>query len=196
VDQQKRFERWRLRLPKSAADLVLVTIEEIVPVFLGQKFGWYPDYAAGSAFAVGPNCIPLQRRTGENWPTVEISFDKRHRPLLGITFATLPEFCKRQTKEGTEKISRFEANVVEGPAFFHLCKGHRKNFDCNFGYPWVSLAPKQKIRKEIDTLKSILPWLVDLFDDGIPQTWLVAPAGYVHPHAFLSPASNTFRRSG
>src|SRR5258707_1563028 len=117
-DQINRFDRWRQRLPESTAYLVALVIDEIVPVFRERGFDRFPDYAGGSAFAVGPNCIPLQRRSGPEWPTVEIVFNKRSRPALGVTFAMLPEVCCRQTEHGPKEIPRLEANVVEGLAYF------------------------------------------------------------------------------
>src|SRR5258706_14129575 len=123
ADQLKRFDRWRQRLPENTMYLSNLVIDQIVPVFREQGFDRYPDYAGGSAFAVGPNCVPLQRRRGPEWPTVEILFDKRSRPSLGVTFAMLPEVCYRQTERGTTEIPRLEANVVEGPIHLSLCKG-------------------------------------------------------------------------
>ena len=61
ADQLKRFDRWRERLPKNTAYLVALVVDEIVPVFRERGFDRFSDYAGGSAFAVGANCIPLQR---------------------------------------------------------------------------------------------------------------------------------------
>jgi hypothetical protein len=91
MDQIKQFERWRQKLPKSASYFVNLVLDEVVPMFKVQGFGRFNDYAGGSDFAVGSNCIPLQRRRGNEWPTVEILFDKRGRPALGVTFAMLPD---------------------------------------------------------------------------------------------------------
>src|SRR6266851_3980136 len=66
-DQLKRFDRWRQRLPENTMYLTDLVIDEIVPVFREQGFDRFPDYAGESVFAVGPNCIPLQRRTGLEW---------------------------------------------------------------------------------------------------------------------------------
>ena len=64
IDQRERFDRWRQGLPEHTAYFVTLVIKEIVPVFQERGFDRFPDYAGGSTFAVGPNCIPLQRRTG------------------------------------------------------------------------------------------------------------------------------------
>ena len=187
IDQIKRFERWRRRLPKNTAYLVRLVLDEVVPLFEARGFDRFHDYAAGSTFAVGPNCIPLQRRSGVEWPTVEILFHKRSAPCLGVTFGMLPEICHRRSLAERRwiEIPRSDASVVEGPAFFSLCKGSGRNFDCNFGYRWLSLTPKRKLDKEIEILISLLPWLFDLFDHGIPRTWLEQRTGYVDRHAFL-----------
>jgi len=188
-DQIKRFERWRKRLPENTAYFVALVLDEIVPMFLQRGYGRYPDYAGGSAFAVGPNCVPLQRRSGAEWPTVEILFDKRSRPALGADFATLPEVCVRQTEHGPRDIPRIEANVVEGRAFFILCKGQHRDFDCNFGYRWCAWLPKRKLDHEVGTLRAVVPWMLDILDHGIPQSWYRETPGYIDRHAFLSPAS-------
>src|ERR1700726_2906354 len=164
LDQLKRFDRWRQRLPDNTAYLVALVIDESVPAFRERGFDRFPDYAAASTFAVGPNCIPLQRRTGLDWPTVEILFDKRSRPTLGVPFGMLPEVCCRYTEHGPREIPRLEANVVEGPAFFSLCKGRHTNFDCNFGYHGFTLRPKPKLDGEITALKSLLPWLFSILE--------------------------------
>jgi len=193
-DQLKRFARWRRLLPKHTAYLVARVIEEIVPVFEQRGFARYADYAAGNTFAVGANNIPLQRRSGAEWPTVEILFHGRMAPSLGVTFATLPEICHRRTLKGPIEIPRLEAGVVDGLAIFSLCKGSGKDFDCNFGYRWFAPLPERKLNAEIAVLKSLVPWLIDTFDAGIPSAWLAPPARFVHKHAFLSPASNIFEK--
>jgi hypothetical protein len=194
-DQLKRFDRWRQRLPENTMYLTGLVVDEIVPVFREQGFDRFPDYAGGSAFAVGPNCIPLQRRSGPEWPTVELLFDKRSRPTLGVTFAMLPEVCYRQTEHGPKEIPRLEASVVEGPAFCALCKGQRSNFDCNFGYRGFGLRPKSKLDSEVAVLTSLLPWLFSILEKGIPEAWYKGKPGYVDQHAFLSLASRNFRNA-
>ena len=101
MDQRDRFERWRRRLPENAAYFVSLLFDEILPLFESDGFDRFGDYAGGSTFAVGPNCLPLQKRRGSEWPTVEIIFDKRRNPSLGVHFAALPERCWRHTLDGT-----------------------------------------------------------------------------------------------
>jgi hypothetical protein len=162
-------------------------VNEVVPIFQAAGFDRPADYAANDSFAIGPNCIPLQRRAGEKWPTVEILFDKRSRPAFGVTFAALPKICRRYTADGnTVDIIRIKAAVVEGPAYFSLCKGHQGYNDCNFGYYCFSVSPQNKLRREVDLFISLLPWLFGVLDRGIPETWLSAHVpGYVDRHAFL-----------
>lgn len=188
-DQIKRFERWRKRLPETATYLVSLVLNEIVPVFESKGLQRYPDYAGHSDYAGGPNTIPLQRRTGAEWPTVELLFHKRFRPSLGVNFSMLPAKCHRYTLDGPIDIPRIEASVVEGPVFFFLCKGTGRNFDCNFGYRWVAFRPKQKLRNEVDRLKSLLPHIFKVFDDGIPDSWLAKRVGFVNRHIFINPGA-------
>lgn len=192
-DQLKRFDRWRQRLPKNSNYLAGLVIDEVVPLLRERGFERFPDYAGESAFAVGPNCIPLQRRTGPEWPTVEFLFDKRCRPTFGVTFAMLPEICCRQTEQGPIEISRLQASVVEGFAYFALCKGQQSNFDCSFGYRGFVLRPKRRLDSEVAVLTSLLPWLFDKLDQGIPETWYKKKPGYVDQYAFLSRGSRIFR---
>jgi hypothetical protein len=188
IDQIKRFERWRRLLPKETAYLVDLALGEVVPLFLARGFDRFHDYAGGSTFAVGPNCIPLQRREGVDWPTVEILFHKRRAPILGVHFGWLPEVCYRLViaSDTWVRILRAEVGLVEGPALFSLCKGTRKNLDCNFGYRWWALRPKSKIRSEVDMLKLLLPMLFNLLDRGLPAVWMEHPDGYVDRHVFMT----------
>lgn len=190
--QLERFDRWRQRLPENTMYLTNAVLDELLPVFQDRGFDRFSDYADGSRSEVGPNCIPLQRRSGSEWPTVEVLFDKRNRPTLSVNFATLPEVCFRQTEQGEEKISRIKANVAGGPAFFILCKGRRINFDCNFGCRGLVLRPKSKLDAEVAILKSLLPWLFNVLETGIPDAWYKAQPGYVDKHAFLSRGSRIF----
>jgi hypothetical protein len=76
--------------------------------------------------------------------------------------------------------------VVEGPISFSLCKGHGKYKDRNFGYYCWALNPRQKLRDETEMLKSLMPWLFELFEHGVPVNWLAKSGGYVDPHAFMT----------
>jgi hypothetical protein len=154
MDQSKRFGRWRQRLPANTAKLVDLVTDQIVPLFQARGIIQHANYAGGSARSVGANCIPLQSRAGAEWPTVEILFDNRARPALGVTFAMLPELCFRNTERGQIQIPRLEANITEGSAFFSLCKGHRGYNDRNFGYYYFSFSPAKRLSAEINALKS------------------------------------------
>lgn len=194
-DQLKRFDKWRQRLPENTVYLTSLIVDEIVPIFREQGFDRFADYAGGSVSAVGPNSVPLQRRTGLEWPTVEIVFDKRSRPALGLNFAMLPEVCYRETEQGTKEIPRLVANVAEGPAFFILCKGLGTNSDCDFGYHRFAVRPRSKLDHEVAVLKALLPWLLNVLENGIPQVWYSNEPGYVDKYAFLSRASRIFRHN-
>jgi hypothetical protein len=192
--QIARFERWRKDLPARTAYLVSSVVETVVPLFAGHGLLRYPDYAANSSYAIGMNCIPLQRRSGDAWPTVEIRFDKRQRPFLGLIFSELPEICHRILPTGEQEILRPEANVVEGDAFFTLCKGSSTRFDRNFGYQWFALRPTRELDEECALLRLCSTWLLERFDEGLPKTWYEAKAGYVDPHAFMNGMSRTVRK--
>ena len=165
-----------------AALLVNLVLEEIVPQFISRGFDRFPNYAGDNSMVIGANCIPLQRRSGVEWPTVEISFHRRERPLSNLMFACLPEVCQRRIDGPPKQILRIEANVVEGPAAFLLCKGTRKNYGCSFGYNWFALRPRSKINDEVRTLRSRTAWLLDRFDSGIPLDWLQSGPGHVHEY--------------
>jgi hypothetical protein len=185
MDQSQRFAKWRKKLPKNTAKLADIVVDQIIPLFEARGIIQHADYANGGALSVGANCIPLQLRQGNEWPTVELLFDKRGRPALGVTFAMLPELCFRRSEHGPIQIPRCDANVVEGPAFFSLCKGHHGYNDRNFGYYYFSFNPERKLANEISTLKSLLPWLFELFERGMPNDWLQGSPRYVDQHAFL-----------
>ena len=184
--QIKRFERWRKRLPKNTAYLVSLVVEEVVPIFESKNFKRHPDYAGNSTYAIGPNCIPLQRRSGAEWPTVELLFHKRRCPSLGVNFALLPEKCLRIAPNGPMDIPRIEANVVEGARFLLLCRKPKWGAYNSFGYRWFALRPKRKIHREVDDLKSLLPHLFNVFDEGIPESWLTTRVGFVDQHVFMN----------
>jgi len=53
-----------------------------------------------------------------------------------------------------------------------LCKGVKKNYDCNFGYQWFSFSPRMRLQKEAGELARRVPWLLQTLDAGIPDDWL------------------------
>jgi len=185
-DHRKRFEHWRRKLPKNTAYLVEQVLMRGVPEFEARGFIWYADYAAGDSTQIGANEIPLQLRSGKDWPTVQFLFDKRLRPSFNLNFAALPPICKRWLPDGSIiDIPREKALVFEGPAYFALCKGRGRDYDCQFGYYGFSLLPKRRIDSEIMILLSLLPELFELFDRGIPDMWLRQEFGYVAKHILV-----------
>ena len=50
--------------------------------------------------------------------------------------------------------------------------------------------PRRELCDELRILKSLLPWLFELFEHGIPNAWLEGPPRYVDRHAFLVLTSN------
>lgn len=191
MSQLERFAKWHMRSPARARELIDLVLQEIEPVFVERGFERSPEYAGGNVRMVGANCLPYQQREGVTWPTVEITFVPG-RPQLGVDFAVLPETCWRVTSEGFQEIDRSVAKVTEGPAFFALCKGERKNFDCNFGYGTLALRPSHRLSKEVAQLKSILPWLFEVLEKRTLEGWYREKPGFVAKHAFLSRASIIF----
>jgi len=196
--QIARFERWRKKLPANTAYLVSTVLETVVPLFIEQGFVRYPDYAANNNYAIGNNCIPLQRRSGDRWPTVEILFHKRKHPSLGVHFSELPENCLRWLPAGEQVIPRSEACVVEGDAHFVLCKELPGRFGGEFGgfgYHWFALRPKHRLDKECASLRACCTWLLERFNEGLPAAWYESQGGFVDPHAFLSGGTMRMKKS-
>jgi len=186
-DQIKRFNLWRAKLPMRTAELVQRVLDELVPIYEAAGLQRHHDYAGADVRVVGANCIPLQRREGTNWPTVEIQFDRRRRPSFNIVFAELQEICTRRIACPTTRISRIEANVVEGDSSFLLCKGNRRNFDCTFGITGITLFADSKINSELSLASARSKELVELFRVGLPREWLSARPGYVSDFVFKNP---------
>ncbi len=143
---------------------------KILPRFEERGFVWYPDFAGGRPIYIGSNEIPLQRRQGENWPTVQIRFEKRSRPWFSIDFGNLPPVCREL---GQNPIPREMATVIHAPAYFMLCKGE------------LAFFPKRFLSSEVDKAVALLPVMFDLFDNAIPQEWLQADIGRVTPNVYL-----------
>lgn len=195
ADHHKRFARWRRGLAEPTSYLVSLVVDVIVPEFQSRDFVWYADYAGGDSKEIASNTIPLQRRRGEDWPTVQIHFSDRARPWFTVYFAELPERCRRL---GGDSVPREQAIVPYAPAYFMLCKGESRNLDGQFGYHWFSLRPRWRIDREVQKASRLIPTLFDLFDDGVLRGWLDRPFGYVHDHVMLmdSWASDTKRQRG
>lgn len=176
IGHRKRFERWRTRLPKHTAYLVDQVLSRIVPEFEARGFQWYDDFAGGDPKEIGWHDIPLQRRTGTVWPTVQILF-ARSRPFFNVDFACLPPVCR--TNFGRIEIPREMAIVVYAPVNFRLLNGKSSGDICSFGYKCFSVSPRRKIDAEVDKVMGLLPFLFELFDRGIPDDWLTHDYGKV-----------------
>lgn len=177
-----RFDRWRRKLPSTTEALVEQVLQRVVPEFESRGFGWYSDYAGGDPTQVGMNEIPLQRRIGSEWATVEIRFDKRGRPSFALDFAMLPPTCRRWTGEAYIEIPRQRAVLVDAPARFGLCDQGKRDYYCQFGYRWFALSPSRKITSEVDRMLGLLPDLFHIFDAGVPSEWIAHGFGFVAPH--------------
>lgn len=189
---RKRFERWRNKLPERASFLVDQVLARIVPEFEAKGFQWYDDFAGGDTKEIGHNEIPLQRREGAQWATVQITFNRRRHPEFYIDFAMLPLVCQRwgidEHNPWTKiNVPRDKAIVAYAPAYFRLSKGERRGVNGSFGYSWFSLFPHRKLTAEVGEAMSLLHILFDLFDQGVPEAWLTLDKPwYVNRHIMLA----------
>jgi len=201
MDHKQRFAGWRRRMPrKTTKYLVDQVVGRIVPEFERRGFVWYPDFAGNNSQEIGANEIPLQRREGTEWPTVQITFLKGvWGPRFRIGFSALPEVCKNPV---SSFIPREQAVAVYGPAYFFLKRAIWMDFrDSEFGFDWMPLllpTPFKIFRliryllnwrkfldSEIDAALTLLPILFDIFDKGIPQAWIDHGFGRITPHVML-----------
>lgn len=158
-------------------------LSRIVPEFEARGFVWYDDFAGDDPREIGHNEIPLQRRTGDAWPTVQISFDKRARPFFNIDFASLPPVCRKMF--AAEEISREKAITSYAPVHFRLRNGKSIGDICSFGYGCFALSPRRKADAEVRKVLALLPFLFDVFDRGIPEAWLTHQFGCVDKYFLL-----------
>jgi hypothetical protein len=197
MSQRDRFLNWRRRAPPRMRYLVDSVLGRIVPALEREGFVWYADFAGNDPQEIGGNEIPLQRRgTADVWPTVQIYFYRGIRsPLFRIAFSGLPRICRSPVKSG---IPRERAVAHYGPAYFFL---HRKNYNSEFGFNWMLLlipSPRNIVRlirylynwrqfidSEVQSAADLLPELIELFDRGIPEEWLLRPRGPVTDHVTL-----------
>lgn len=198
MDHKKRFDGWLRRMPPKTQYLVDQVLARIVPEFEKHGFVWYPDFAGNDPQEIGANEIPLQRRAGEAWPTVQIDFP-RGRAYFRINFSALPEICRNPVRNA---IPREQAIVTYGPAYFDLRRGiwddHR---DSEYGFNSISLLQptplmlfrllryqfnwRKFLDSEVDATLALLPVLFDLFDRGIPQEWIDHDFGRITPNVML-----------
>ena len=196
MDHKQRFMNWRKRMPEKTKYLVDKVLERIVPEFEKRGFVWYPDFAENNPQEIGANEIPLQKREGTEWPTVQIAFSRDKGPRFGIIFSALPEICKNPVRP---VISREQAIVVYGPAYFDLRRGKWKNYlDAQFGAGFLLPTPSNLFRlskywldwrkffdSEVEVALALLPYMFETFDKKLYQEWLNRPFGYLNEHVFL-----------
>jgi hypothetical protein len=184
ADAIDRFERWRRRQTARTADLAQRVLNELVPLYEAAEFARFKDYAGGDLLAVGANTIAVQRRFGSRWSTVEIQFHSKGRASFNIMFAELPEVCFRRTSGSFVAIDREQANVVEGDAYFSLCKGLKREFDCTFGVPLFSIFPDRVIDRDFSLAMNRSRFLIGLLNSGIPESWADTAPGYISEFVF------------
>ena len=194
TDHKKRFVDWRKTLPLRTSYLVEGVLNRVVPEFETRGFVWYPDYAGGSPNSIASNTIPLQRRQGRVWPTVQLHFAERNRPRFSLHFAELPETCHGMGRLGSEPLPREEASIGCGPACFMLCKGKSTKRDGEFGSYWFSPWPRRRLDADLDEVVGLLPILFELFDRGIPEPWSASSPGHVHKHVRLEFSWTNFEK--
>lgn len=180
---RERFERWHARLPSRSAQMVARVRSVLIPSLERHGYFWFDDYAGGRAGNVGGNEIPLQKRSGDEWPTVHIRFDLQGRPFFHIFFAALPVVCR--TNFAQDEVPRSEAMIIDAPGLFSLRRGNGAADDGRFGYVWASLWPARKIESEVNAAVKCLPFVFDLLSVGVPREWLERKPGRVDAHAAL-----------
>jgi hypothetical protein len=164
-DHTRRFKRWHANTSGKTRYLADLVLAEIVPRFEREGFRWYAEFAGGDTQQVANNSIPLQRRNGNSWPTIEIAFDTRDRPAFSLNFAMLPPNCRRWTKEGWVEVNQSEAALVDGPSVYYV-RGASRWSQNGFGYLYFSVLPKRRLRKDVAALAKVLPELFRVFDSG------------------------------
>ena len=184
ADHRERFERWRKRLPPRTSYLIDRVLDQVVPECAARGIVWHGDYAGGNPQEVAASTIPLQRRAGPDWPTIELQFSNRTHPFFKVYFGVLPPVCRRL---GLEAVPRERACIVYAPAYFLLCKGRDKTgYDSLFGYRWFTFFPRSRLDVEVAQAVQLLPIVFDLVDRGIPDAWITHDRGYVDQHVKLA----------
>lgn len=182
IGYQERFARWRKKLGRNTDYLVEQVRTRIVPEFEKRGFVWLKNMEPPAVKNL--NYITLLKRSGTDWPIVEIHFDKRGRPFFVIEVSVLPPVCKQLTPSTIIDIPRSGAYLVNGPVYLRLQRKPSPR-SALFGYLTVDalfrnplriivylLSPKRYLRKEIDKVLSLLPVLFELFERGIPNEWM------------------------
>lgn len=184
MDYQKRFTRWRAKLGRNTNYLVEQVCTRIVPEFEKHGFVWLKSMEPPAVRNL--NYITLLKRSGTNWPIVELHFDKRGRPRFIVEVSVLPPVCKKLTSSAIVDILREEAYLGMGPVQLRLQKG-RSASDSIFGFGALNtlftnpfriifymLNPRRYLHNEVDKAASLLPELFDFFERGIPEEWFNA----------------------
>ena len=182
MDYQQRFARWREKLGRNTNYLVEQVCARIVPEFEKHGFVWLTHMEPPAVRNL--NYITLLKRGGNDWPIVEIHFDKRGRPWFVFEVSVLPPMCKQLTPTAMIDIPRSDAYLLNGPVHLRLQKGRFQSAEL-FGYSALNyltknplrpvsylLNPRRYLRAEVDKALSLLPELIDLFERGIPEEWL------------------------
>ena len=103
--------------------------------------------------------------------TVELQFGDLGRPFLIVEFTWLPEICKRRSKTGWVEISRADALITDGIAFFRLMRNRRRTNDGRFGIFrfWPIFRPLAALRTEVDELEVLASWLIELLSHDMAR---------------------------
>jgi hypothetical protein len=163
MSQTTRFESWRRRVSPHTRYLADLLLERALPAFEAQGFQRLAEYGRKGVSYTG--LIPLQRQSGEYWPTVQLRFHDAGRPAFYVEAAALPPICNGYVGTGFVNIDRGQALVTEGRASFYLRRRNRGAMN-QFGYAWFALLPRAKLRREVNVLLERLPVLFRAFDAG------------------------------
>lgn len=193
---RKRFFGWKKRMPAKTQYLIDQVLNRVVPEFEKHGFIWYPDFADNNPQEIGANEIPLQKRQGDSWPTVQIYFVPKG-PFFRFHFSALPAFCRNPVRNN---IPRQQAIVFYGPASFELLRGAStgRQLDSIFGidiFFFLFFGFSRLVRyvlnwrkfldSEVDAAIALLPILFDIFDRGISQEWINHEFGKINDHVML-----------
>lgn len=195
-DHKRNFNRWKKNLPSKTSNLVEQVLIKIVPVFERHGYVWYSDFAGGDHNQVGSNQIPLQKRSGEEWPTVSIWFNGDRHPRFRIHFSVLPEHCRRLRADGFDWIPREKATVLEGAASFTLLRANvSKPYldDDVFGFSYYANLAPARLHKlvhfyfspikyfslEVDAALIQVQKLISVLEQPIPREWIEHDRGLV-----------------
>lgn len=201
ADSKKQFEGWRKSVGRRTAVLADHVCDLLLPPLYDIGFEWARTTREfGELADCRPGEIPLQRRVGQKWPTVLVSFDHRKRSCFKILFGSLPEVCYQLTDKGLVEIPRLKARVFNGPSLWTVVRGERKVNDNEFGnctWPHLSdwhridrlvrlgLAPEALFKEEVLFARTCMAELLTASVSGWPDEWETAALGRVGRHMYL-----------